>query len=149
MSNANPAGTGGAAGGPSGPRASIGVRFVAALIDGVILGVATFVISKILGAGAGYGVGALLTIAYFAYFESQPAGQTIGKRAMNIRVIDFNTGGSLEMSKAVVRSIVRYISGAACGIGFIWALFNKENQGWHDLAAQTVVVPTSSYPVPG
>lgn len=145
MSNAMPAGN---AGGPSGPRASIGIRFVAAIIDGVIVGVAVFVLSLILNTGAAYGLGALITIAYFAYFEGQPAGQTIGKRAMSIRVIDFTTGGSLEMSKAVVRSVVRYISGAACGIGFIWALFNKESQGWHDLAAQTVVVPTSVYPVP-
>lgn len=145
MSNAYPPAAGG---GPSGPRATIGIRFVAALIDGLIVGVAVIVLSVILGRGAGYGLGALLTVAYFAYFEGQPAGQTIGKRAMGIRVVDFTNGGSLELSKAVVRSVVRYISGIACAIGFIWALFNKENQTWHDLAAQTVVVPVSAYPVP-
>jgi uncharacterized RDD family membrane protein YckC len=145
MSDAYPAG---ATGGPSGPRASIGVRFVAALIDGVILLVGSLVLRIIVGPAGGFGLGAILTIAYFAYFEGQPAGQTIGKRTMGIRVIDFTNGGSLELSKAVVRSVVRYISGVACAIGFIWALFNKENQTWHDLAAQTVVVPTSDYPVP-
>ena len=143
MSNAYPAGGEGA----SGPRAGIGVRFVAALIDGLIVGVATGVLAAILGTTAAYAVGALLSIAYFGYFEGQPAGQTIGKKAMSIRVIDFTNGGSLEQSKAIVRAVVRYISGAACAVGFIWALFNKEKQTWHDLAAQTVVVPTSSYPV--
>jgi uncharacterized RDD family membrane protein YckC len=137
-----------AAGGASGPRASIGVRFVAALIDGILVGIATLILRAILGFGAGTAVGVLLGIAYFAYFEGQPAGQTIGKRAMNIRVIDFATGGSLDSSKALVRSLVRQVSGFACAIGFIWALFNKEKQTWHDLAANTVVVPTSAYPPP-
>ena len=43
---------------------------------------------------------------------------------------------------------LREVSGFACAIGFIWALFNKEKQTWHDLAANTVVVPTSAYPPP-
>ena len=133
-----------AAGGASGPRASVGIRFVAALIDGIIIGIATAILRAILGMGAGTGLGLLLGIAYFAYFEGQPAGQTIGKKAMNIRVIDFATGGSLDSSKALVRQV----SGYACAIGFIWALFNKEKQTWHDLAANTVVVPTSAYPPP-
>lgn len=137
-----------AAGGASGPRASIGVRFVAALIDGIILGIATAILRAILGPGAGFGVSVLLGIGYFAYFEGQPAGQTIGKKAMNIRVIDFATGGSLDSSKALVRSLVREVSGFACAIGFIWAFFNKEKQTWHDLAANTVVVPTTAYPPP-
>ncbi|HEX2038760.1 MAG TPA: RDD family protein [Acidimicrobiales bacterium] len=137
-----------AAGGASGPRASIGVRFVAALIDGIILGIAVRILQAVLGFPAGTAVGVLLGIAYFAYFEGQPAGQTLGKRAMNIRVIDFATGGSLDSSKALVRSLVREVSGLACAIGFIWALFNPEKQTWHDLAANTVVVPTSAYPPP-
>ena len=137
-----------AAGGASGPRASIGVRFVAALIDGFILFVVTLILRAVIGFGAGTAVGVLIGIAYFAYFEGQPAGQTIGKKAMNIRVIDFTTGGSLDSSKALVRALVRQVSGIACAIGFIWALFNPERQTWHDLAATTVVVPTSVYPPP-
>jgi uncharacterized RDD family membrane protein YckC len=130
----------------SGPRAGIGPRFLAALIDGVIVGVVIVVLALILK-GAGSALGILITIAYFAYFEGQPAGQTIGKKAMNIRVIDFETGGSLETSKAIVRGVVRYISGLVCAIGFIWAFFNDQKQTWHDLAAGTVVVPVSDYPI--
>jgi uncharacterized RDD family membrane protein YckC len=131
----------------SGPRAGIGVRFVAALIDGVLTGIVTVLLAVALK-GTGSAVGILVSIVYFAYFEGQPAGQTLGKKAMNIRVIDFGTGGSLETSKAIVRSVVRYISGLVCAIGFIWALFNDQKQTWHDLAATTVVVPVADYPVP-
>jgi uncharacterized RDD family membrane protein YckC len=137
-----------AAGGASGPRASIGVRFVAALIDGILVGIVALIAQALVGRSAGYALGVLVGIGYFAYFEGQPAGQTIGKKAMNIRVIDFATGGSLDSSKALVRSLVRQVSGYACAIGFIWALFNKEKQTWHDLASNTVVVPTSAYPPP-
>lgn len=142
--------TGGAAaaGGASGPRAGVGVRFVAALIDGVLIGVVQFILAALIGRSVAQLLTVVLSIAYFGYFEGQPAGQTIGKRVMGIRVIDFTTGGSLESSKALVRAVVRVVSGFACAIGFIWALFNKEKQTWHDLAAQTVVVPVSAYPVP-
>ena len=135
-------------GGPSGPRASIGLRFVASLIDGFILFVATLILRAALGFAPGAALGVLAGIAYFAYFEGQPAGQTIGKKAMSIRVIDFATGGSLDTSKALVRALVREVSGFACGLGFLWALFNDERQTWHDLAANTVVVPVAAYPPP-
>lgn len=147
MSEYNIGGGAAAAGGPSGPRASIGLRFVALLIDGVILVVVQLVIRAIAGQAAAQILGAVIGIAYYAYFEGQPAGQTLGKRVMGIRVIDFNTGGSIDMGRAAIRSVVRLISGFVCAIGYIWALFNKENQTWHDLAAQTVVVPVSAYPV--
>ena len=142
--------TGGAAaaGGASGPRAGIGSRFVAALIDGLIVGVVQIVLSLVIGRSVAQLLGVVLTIAYFAYFEGQPAGQTLGKRTMGIRVIDFNTGGSIDTSRAAIRGVVRIISGFACLIGYIWAFFNNEKQTWHDLAAQTVVVPVSAYPVP-
>lgn len=140
-------GGGAPAGMPSGPRAGVGARFVALIVDGIIVGVISAILGAVLGDALGQVVGLALGIGYYTYFESQPAGQTLGKRVMNIRVIDFNTGGSLDTSKALIRSVVRLVSGFACAIGYIWALFNKEKQTWHDLAAQTVVVPTSAYPV--
>lgn len=133
---------------PSGPRASVGIRFVALLIDGVILVVIQLVLRLLVGEALSQLIGLVLGIAYFAYFEGQPAGQTPGKKVMNIRVIAFDTGGPIDSSRALIRSLVRVVSGFACFIGYIWALFNKENQTWHDLAARTVVVPTSAYPVP-
>ena len=135
-----------AAGGPSGPRADIGIRFVAALIDGVIVGVANIVLFAALG-GLGRLAGLIAFIAYFSYFEGSPAGQTIGKRAMKIRVIDFGNGQPLDFGKAAVRAGMRYVSGLVCGIGFLWALWDKEKQTWHDKVAGTVVVPVAAYPV--
>ena len=132
--------------GPSGPRASFGRRLVAAIIDGILLGVVGaifYAISRTLG----YVVQLLLTIAYLTYLEGSPSGQTVGKKAMGIRVIDFSTGGAIGYGRAFVRWIARILSGIVCLLGYLWMLWDKEKQTWHDKLATTVVVPTSAYPV--
>ena len=136
-----PAGTG-----PSGPRASFGRRLVAAIIDGILLGIVGaifYAISRTLG----YVVQLLLTIAYLTYLEGSPSGQTVGKKAMGIRVIDFRTGGSIGYGRAFIRWIGRYVSAIACLLGYFWMLWDKEKQTWHDKFANDVVVPESAYPV--
>ena len=133
--------------GPSGPRAGFGVRLVAALIDGILLAVVNAILLGILGATGGRGLGTLLSLAYFTYLEGSPSGQTIGKRAMNIRCIDFQTGAALGYGKAALRWVCRILSAIPCGLGYWWMLWDKEKQTWHDKLANTVVVPTSAYPV--
>lgn len=131
---------------PSGPRASFGERFLAALIDGLLLGVAGFLLPRVLGL-----FGSLLSIlaglAYYGYLEGSPSGQTIGKRAMNIRVIDYASGGAIGVPRALIRYVARFVSSIPCLLGYFWMLWDPEKQTWHDKLATTVVVPTSAYPV--
>jgi uncharacterized RDD family membrane protein YckC len=131
----------------SGPRASFGVRLVAALIDGVILGVVGLVIRLILGSALGSIVQFVLGLAYIIYLEGSPSGQTIGKKAMNIRVVDFNGGGPIGPGRAALRYLGRIASTIPCLLGYFWMLWDSEKQTWHDKIATTVVVPTSAYPV--
>ena len=135
--------------GPSGPRASFGLRFVAALIDGILVAIVVQVISAILGLEFA-GMQALQIVAglaYYGYLEGSPSGQTLGKRAVNIRVIDFSTGGAIGPGRAVLRFVCRYISAIPCLLGYFWMLWDKEKQTWHDKLSNSVVVPTSAYPV--
>ena len=127
--------------GPSGPRASFGRRLVAAIVDAIIVGVIEGVFWAILGRGAGYGIGTLTSLAYFTFFEGGGSGQTVGKRVMGIRVIDFASGGSIGYGRALLRWIGRIVSGIACLLGYLWMLWDKEKQCWHDKAANDVVVP--------
>jgi len=138
---------GAASGGPSGPRASFGNRFLALLLDVIILGVVDGVLYGIFGINGVQIFGNLISLAYFTYLEGSPSGQTLGKRALNIRVIDFNTGGALGYGKAAIRWVGRIISGFVCFLGYLWMLWDPEKQTWHDKIAGTVVVPTSAYPV--
>ena len=92
-------------------------------------------------------VGIAYNGAYLTYFEGSPSGQTVGKKAMGIRVIDFRTGGSIGHGRAFIRWIGRYVSAIPCLLGYFWMLWDKEKQTWHDKLATTVVVPVSDYPV--
>jgi uncharacterized RDD family membrane protein YckC len=132
--------------GPSGPRASFWQRFAAALIDGIIVGLTTEILIALLK-GVGYALGILIGIAYFTYLEGGPTGQTLGKRAMGIRVIDFNTGGPIGYSRGFIRYIGRIVSTVVIYIGYLWMIWDKEKQTWHDKFASDVVVPESAYPI--
>jgi uncharacterized RDD family membrane protein YckC len=131
---------------PSGPRASFGLRFVAVIIDGLLTAVVGFLLGQLLGV-----LGSLLAfvggIAYYVYFEGSPSGQTPGKRVMNIRVIDYLNGGPIDPGRALIRYLARILSSIPCGLGYFWMLWDPQKQTWHDKLSNTVVVPTSDYPV--
>ena len=143
--------------GTSGPRASFGQRLGAYLIDIVVVIVASAIVGGIIAAvGGGSGgivIGYLVyivgTAVYFSYFEGSATGQTLGKRALGIRVYDFSRGGSIGFGRGFVRYIGRLLSGAPCALGYLWMLWDNEKQTWHDKIATTVVVPTSAYPTDG
>jgi uncharacterized RDD family membrane protein YckC len=161
--------------GPSGPRANFGQRLVALLIDGVIVNIPLWIIGSLLGAslfsfsftvnettgevtsgGEGAAVGILLLywllsialpLAYYTYFEGGPTGQTIGKKAMSIRVVRMQDGRPIGWGTAVGRHFARILSAIACFLGYFWMLWDPEKQTWHDKLTNTVVVPVAAYPI--
>ena len=132
--------------GPSGPRASFGRRLVAWITDSVIVGIAIVVLAEVLGT-TGNVLGLALGLAYYTYFEGGATGQTLGKRALGIRVYDFRVGGPIGYGRGLLRYVGKIISGLVCFLGFLWMLWDREKQTWHDKIATTVVVPVSAYPV--
>ena len=85
----------------------------------------------------------LIQSVYYAYFLTRREGQTIGKKMMNVRVIK-RDGSALSIWDAILRSIIGYtLVILAFGIGFAWAAFDKQGQGWHDMIADTIVVEAS------
>jgi uncharacterized RDD family membrane protein YckC len=142
-----PPATQAAPGGPSGPRAGFWRRFGAFFIDALILGVVSSILRLVLGQGLGGALGLLIWIGYFTYFEGSASGQTPGKRALSIRVFDFGGGGSIGHGRAAIRAVSRYLSAIPCFLGYLWMLWDKEKQTWHDKLANDVVVPTTAYPV--
>lgn len=133
--------------GPSGPRASFGRRLVALLVDSVLLGIVVGLVAVIVSDDVAGLVYLGLGIAYFGYFEGSPSGQTVGKRALGIRVIDFREGGPIGFGRGVLRFVGRIVSSIVCYLGYFWMLWDKEKQCWHDKIATTVVVPVAYYPV--
>lgn len=121
-------------------RASLLQRLVALIIDTVILGLVGGAVGlgsgkEILGISGGFIVG----VIYNWYFWTRQKGQTPGKMLVGIRVVKAN-GQSLNDVEAVVRYIGYYINTFLLFIGWIWAIFDSKNQGFHDKLAGTIVV---------
>jgi uncharacterized RDD family membrane protein YckC len=83
-------------------------------------------------------VGLILSLVYFTYFHSA-TGQSIGKRLLKIKAIQ-TSGEPLNFKIAFIRWGGYFISGLAMYLGFLWVLFDKNKQGWHDKIAGTYVV---------
>lgn len=137
-----------------GPRAGFGKRLLAIILDGVLLAVVNTIVGAILGAalgdsGAALGtaLSILIAIAYFGILEGGERGQTLGKRALGIRVIDFNAGGPIGIGRAVIRYLARILSSIPLLLGYFWMLWDPQSQTWHDKLSTAVVVPESAYPI--
>jgi uncharacterized RDD family membrane protein YckC len=131
----------------SGPRAGFWRRFVGWLIDAIILGIVNAILRSGLSSGTGLVLGLVVDLIYFTALIGGNRGQTVGQMAMGIRVIDFTTGGPIGYGRALIRWLVSIVSGVVILIGYLWMLWDREKQCWHDKAANDVVVPVQYYPV--
>ena len=77
----------------------------------------------------------------FAYLGScwRYGGMTVGMRAWRIRLASANSE-IVSWPRCLLRFLVGMISLAVFGMGILWALVDKKNRCWHDLAAQTLLV---------
>ncbi len=67
-------------------------------------------------------------------------GQTLGKMAMKIRIINRDYFDQPSWFEALQRAFVRALSEVVFYIGFIWANFTPLRQTWQDKVAKTLVV---------
>ncbi len=146
------------------PLAERGTRLVAQLLDGLagIVIVVPAIIGAVLGAVLGgilgideaTGVGAVLggiggAIALVVYQLRLLAaeGQTIGKRAMKIRIVDVEDGSNPGITRSFwVRGFVNGIIASVPYLGTLYAIadigfiFRDDRRCIHDHLAKTVVV---------
>ena len=86
-------------------------------------------------------VALVAVVLYYAKLEGGPSGQTIGKKAVSIRVVDANSGGPIGGGRAVGRYAFKaFISGNICFLGYLWMLWDGRKQTWHDKVVTSVVV---------
>lgn len=141
-------------GGGGGEYAGFWLRFVAAIIDGVIFGC-------LLAGGIGVLMGAvmanmaeeqmiafnvilnivttLVSFAIYAAFESSSWQGTPGKKLLRIRVTDLD-GNSVSFARAFGRNAGKLVSQLILFIGFIMAAFTERKQALHDIMAGCLVL---------
>jgi uncharacterized RDD family membrane protein YckC len=139
----------------------VAIRFVAILIDTIIIAIIGGILSISFNALAvitnspsgtvtvspASAVGGLVSLAvfvlYFTLLEGH-YGQTVGKMAVKIKVVREADGAPIDYSEAAVRTILRfldlipYIIPYLLGATLIWSSDKKQRLG--DRVARTVVV---------
>jgi uncharacterized RDD family membrane protein YckC len=132
-------------------------RFVSALIDalamtfpvvlGIMIGV---VVVRLVSASKGYDptaailvvllvVPAVVSLFYFVLMESSPWQATVGKKALGLYVCDIE-GHRLTLSRALGRTLAKYLSSLTVGIGYVMCGFTKKRQALHDIIARCLVL---------
>jgi len=119
-------------------------RVIAVIIDLVITGLLSLLGSVALGLSAGEGeglfpllmslLGAVLLPFMYLTFSNGVLGRSIGKRLLNLAVID-KQGNPIGLKNGVVRTLVW-----AFVIGWFFALNNPAQQALHDKAAGSYVI---------
>ncbi|MCD4769927.1 MAG: RDD family protein [Bacteroidales bacterium] len=145
------------------------LRFVAYIIDDLIMGFVGFIVSLpfiggIIFSAIGIGehadldektflgiagiigsvVGLVIVIAvmgwlYFALMESSKTQATLGKMALSLKVTDME-GNPISFGRATGRYFGKIISGMILYIGYILAGLTEKKQALHDMMANCLVV---------
>ncbi len=126
-------------------------RIAAWIIDLIVLlFVAIFImglsfVSALFTMNVGFLIGGIFSmlVAMFVYtigLETVWKGQTVGKKAVDIRVVKEN-GQKITFTEAFIRNVLRLIDNQFAGlVGLILIVVTKKKQRIGDLIAKTVVV---------
>ncbi|PHS61841.1 MAG: hypothetical protein COB09_16610 [Thalassobium sp.] len=141
------------------PTAPLTRRLAAMAYDGLVLialyillgGLLVTAVSKIIGStefvrlSPAMSMSVMFTISFLYYSHSwRRGGQTIGMKAWGLKLLNDNNknsnGRGIQLSQCMLRSGVGFFSLLFAGLGFWWALFDKQQRSWHDMASLTRMV---------
>jgi len=136
------------------------LRFLAAIIDAILVNIVLWPILMALGGGlgvagdaarlpvfgvqliagsAGFALGVVAKWLYEALMVSSSRQATIGKMAIGLQVTD-EYGAPISFGRASGRFFAKYVSMLTLFIGYIMAGFTARKQALHDMIAGTLVV---------
>jgi uncharacterized RDD family membrane protein YckC len=87
------------------------------------------------------GIVIVVGVGLYHIFFLTLANRTIGKAVMGLQVVPLK-GGRIGVLRATLRYLGYIVSIIPFFFGFIWILFSRKRQGWHDKIARTCVVYT-------
>ncbi|MEK6411116.1 MAG: RDD family protein [Acidobacteriota bacterium] len=133
-------------------QAGFGLRYAAWMFDFLITLIAimgfTFAVTaasrrSVVGSNADLlivaGLTLLLLVLNFVVLAGR-GGQTAGMRILGIYIVRVD-GKPFTFKQATVRHLIGYpLSMASFFLGFLWMLWDPQQQGWHDKLARTIVV---------
>jgi uncharacterized RDD family membrane protein YckC len=129
-------------------------RFIAVLIDGILLMILGWLIALSGGTaestgfhveGAPAALFFLIAMAYYTVME-KTQGATLGKKAMGLKVVKADGSGDIDWPAAIIRNVMRIVDGFAFYLVAaiaVWVSKNRQRLG--DMAAKTLVVKVAWY----
>jgi len=122
-------------------------RSIALVVDMILLGVILTGVFMLLGfLGGEMGIGVSLFVAFFGWWgygglmETLNNGQTLGKKAVGIRVVS-DSGLAINAGQGILRNILRFADLLPPFFpGVVSMLVSRRFQRLGDLAAETIVV---------
>jgi uncharacterized RDD family membrane protein YckC len=124
-----------------GDLATLGERFAGQFIDSIfailamLVGVIPFALSETIGSITMVG-GMVLGFFYILFADGFSGGQSFGKRAMKIAVVDASSGQPCSFMKSFIRNFLLSLLGI---IDWIF-IFGAKRQRLGDMAANTIVI---------
>ena len=105
-------------------------------------------VGELTGGGADDGVAGTILFLSIGLFVAYAVwslilfarGETIGKKLLGMRVVKEDGGRASFFTMLIREWVGKSISALVLWLGFLWILFDKENQGWHDKLMSTYVV---------
>ena len=124
------------------PRAGLGIRMGALLLDvvlmGLVVGLPSGLFPRFMQMDLGLGSG-LLVLAIYGAAMWKTKGTTIGGIVCGLKVVRLDDR-EIDWPTATVRALSCFLSLVVGGLGFIWVIFDADRQSWHDKIAGTTVV---------
>jgi uncharacterized RDD family membrane protein YckC len=126
----------------TGNYASWGQRAGVFAIDYLIPGIIAGVFRPI--SGGLYALVSIIALAWICYqaFQAGKAGQTIGMKALNVRLVRSSDGQFIGGGLAIGRYFLHILDSLACLLGWLWPLWDSKKQTFADKIVGSVVVRT-------
>ncbi len=78
----------------------------------------------------------LICYLFFGWFWTH-GGQTLGMRAWRIKLVDMDSGQSVDWRQSLIRFAIALISWGIAGLGFLASLIHSRKHTWHDRASNS------------
>lgn len=118
------------------------IRFLAAILDGLIIGIPVGIIGWGLAFATGVTsmtyVAQLASVVLVVYLDGIKGG-TPGKLILGMRIVN-EQGNYIGIPMAILRYIGKIVSAIILGIGYLMIAWDSKKQGLHDKIAKTFVV---------
>ena len=136
--------------------APVAIRVIAGALDAAVAGVAVGLflgIFYLLGgrlllqphALVGVGLAAAGVAAFYLFLYTCYVAETPGLLWTRLRVLDYD-GDPPRAEQRLMRALGSLLSGAALGLGYLWALVDEEALTWHDRMSRTYIARDTRAP---